>query len=789
MHGINSGQTRQFLNDKRPTVVNMGACDVGHIEHQHNLAYTLLRYHAIATHGGTRSVTGFGGRYSKPYPVRLLEDKQSTGEAWWEHFRDRFEGGQISATAFLINLYGDPSIVPFPTGLHLPYSFITKPVKPYHRVAKSHAAIAELPSHTLTLNNHNDSAQRATISTSEPWLEADQDSLTLAPGDTKRVVFRVNPARTGNLSTGIHQAEILLDDGNGYVCRRFFYLEIADARMVNHFAFDDPAGDFKDRLGSPAQWKVVNRDPNSKVLADGIFGSALDMSRHTVQGGLKSPNQGHFAFDFWIRRDKLDVRAHILNMNLFLDVVANDARSIDVTLRDFDCWGKDKETATVASKKFPIAWKSGEWTHLALSFDQDKGELTVFQDAKKVDTLKTSSYLTFAPKGYAMHPFPGAIDELSVYNKPLSEEDLLRAYNQTFTVAPSPQNLAQRVVPGDVELKFTAGQAVEVTGVYLKPKTAKDSEAVTIEPTEDGKWIARDVLPETTYQWIVETKNGTRSLKGPTWEFTTSRNLIDNGNFEDGEHPWSRGRLSRNPNEVLKGEGSLFIPPGESITAQASSPIEAGMGYSLKLTARTHWRKLMHFELYTQIDGKEVTLQELSRHLYQDRYGKTVELDFYAAGGQPYVGKPLFVRISNDPNEGSHAFIDNLTLMPYAHKSTNRGPELLRDIDGFRPEWQTYDNNFVIRLNEFVDDPEGQELRFEKVSGPEWLRVRDGELMSNFGPSDDDLGESVITVEATDAQNEKIKVDFTIQVIESRGDNLDLRRNITTANPCQLDQR
>lgn len=55
MHGINSGQTRQFLNDKRPTVVNMGACDVGHIEHQHNLAYTLLRL-ADVTQSRTRCV-------------------------------------------------------------------------------------------------------------------------------------------------------------------------------------------------------------------------------------------------------------------------------------------------------------------------------------------------------------------------------------------------------------------------------------------------------------------------------------------------------------------------------------------------------------------------------------------------------------------------------------------------------------------------------------------------------------------------------------------------------------
>ena len=771
MHGINSWQTRQFLNDKKPAVVNMGACSVGHIENQHNLAYTLLRYHAIATHGGTRSVTGFGGAYSKPYSARLLEDKNSTGQAWWEHFGGRFKNGRISATAFLINLYGDPTVVPFRTGLDLPYSFVAKPVKPYHKVAKSIEDIYSLPSHNLELSNHKKSSVQVSASSSEAWLTPEFNSLSLAPGETKNLKYSIIASQAEKLAPGVHQAEMILKDGKGYICKRLFYLEIADAKMLAYLPFDNAKGNFTDFFGSQAHFTTGQKEDNP--LTEGVVGQAVDMSVYPLQGNLTSPNQGHFSLAFWLKRDDLKQRAHLFSMHRCFDVWAEQDNSLTVEIKEFDCWGKEKDAFQTA-KKFNLTWERSKWTHLAFSFDQDKGELTVCQNARKIGSIKTKPYLTFAPRGYSIGKFKGAVDELTIYNKPLGDKDLKDNYLGCFIAKPFPVNHSKRVVPGDIKLDFGTSKRIKPEMVLIMERgTDKKFE---IKADENGKWTAKNIGEYKTYDWKAVGKVGDKRVDGPVWSFSTSKNLIANGDFEKDELLWSGdAKIIHNLNQVLFDKGTLHIAHGGSATVQAADLIEPGLGYSLKFNARTAWKKLMHFEIFTKVKGEELILKKLSRYMYQDRRGKSVNLDFYSFKDSQYIGKPLFVRFSNDKNEGSEAFIDNVTFMAYTHKSENKKPEKSAEFARLKSQWQVFDNNQMIRLNDYFSDPEGQVLSYKKLSGPDWLRVRNGEIMTNYGASIENIGDNKVLLEVSDGQNASIQAEINIEVIAAKSINVGTR--------------
>lgn len=768
MHGISSGEVRKYLNDKKPTVVNMGGCSVGMVESQHNLAFTLLRYHAIATHGGTRSVSGAGGNPSMPYNQRLLLEGNTVGQAWWGDYATKFKGRHIGLTAFLINVYGDPTSRPFPMGLNLPYPFVAKPVKPYHKVASSYSQIKKLPPHVLELTNKKKNSRKITIKTTEPWLVSSKKELVLKPSQQTKVKFYINASIAKNLSPGMHMAEIQLSSGKSYVCRRFVYLEVPNNRMVKQFDFEVKNNKFFDTIESSYAIGFPKGDAYANKtlpVTEGIVGKAADCSSISLTGEMLSPNQGSQTVGFWVKFNSTPNNTVVINQAPALKLIAN-ATSIKIEASDFKFWGKIK--GNDFSGSFPVTWETGKWIHLVMVTDQSNGVIEVYKDMKKVGELKTLPQMILAPKSFNLGQFNGAIDELAIYNKRISQSELKELYYNCYMESPSPIDRQRQVIPGDVKLSFASGKSLTGQRVFIYSNGNKKKK-IEVKKNKKGEYIAERLLPDTNYSWYCVSYRKIGKVKkaftGPTWVFKTSKNLIPEGYFESTPLKWSgQCDLVKDSNTSLEGEGSMRIQHGGSATIKATEVIKPNYGYSLKLKARTAWKRIIHCEMFYKDGLNDVVLTNQSLEIYQDRYGNNVEMDFFSFPDQPYIGKDLYVRIKSDKDQGSETWIDCVTLMPYRHKSTNRNPKFIRPINELRPEATVGNNLFVVRLNDWVYDPEGDSLSFEKISGPSWVRVRAGELMTNHGPKSSDAGTSKVVVVARDSQGGRIQFTVPIKV-------------------------
>lgn len=781
MHGINSGQVRQYLNDKQPTIVNMGGCDVGKIEHPQNLAYTLLRFHAIATHGGTRSVAGFGGGPSKPYVERLLEDGNSVGEAWWGQYADRYKGRHIGGTAFLINVYGDPTVRPFPTGLDLPYSFIAKPVAPYHRSIQSVDEISKLPPHELSITNNSESPQTVTLTSTKPWLTVLKTEVSIRPGQTQKVKLNFDEKAARALSPGVHEAEVILDDGKGYSTKRLAYLELPNGSMIARFEFDEAPeakGGFKDRFRQSVRFQIRGDQTAKNYQTEGIRGQAFDASKQGLRNGPDTPvgpNIGSYSVAYWVKKDPSETAPkQLFSLNNFLTFKA-DKEALHIRLEDFNWYGKVKPN--VFEKSISHKWDD-QWTHIAVSVDQIQGNADVYINAKLVGSINTKPQLIFAPKGLQLGHFRGAIDELTLYNKSITQAEVRALFHDVFVEAPNPVNKQRGILPGKVTLDFFKGSNIEKLQVSIAPYSNQSNGRKVILPDSEGKFIAQDIKPNTPYIWIAEyefTHNGKKKKgRGPKWYFMTSDNLIANSDFEGAEFAWKGdARHVRNdPNRAIQGAASMVFDKGKSAYISTKEGIKAGHGYKLKFTARTQWRKKLDVEFYYKDFKNEKTLTKSHFYIYQDRRGNDVTLDFFALKNAPYIGKKLYVRLTSDPEEGSETWVDDISLTPYEHNSHNSNPELIVDPSTLLASAEVGNNLFTIRLLDLVNDPEGSPLTFEKVSGPDWIRVRGQDLMTNFGPTANDIGENKVGVIARDALGGSIEFTVPITVQKQSEDKL-----------------
>lgn len=771
MHGINSGQVRRYLNDSQPTVINMGGCDVGKIEHPYNLAYTLLRFQAIATHGGTRSVTGAGGNRSKPYVNRLLEDGKTVGEAWWGEYNDKHTNPsrRISATAFLINVYGDPTVKPFPTGLKVPYPFIAKPVKPYHVIVQRLKELKSVNKHELKLTNNTNKTLKLRFKSMSPWYKVSRTSLSLSPNETRSIETYFDPIEAKKLSPGVHETSLLINDGRAYTDKRLAYLEIPDGTLISRFRFDNENNKgFKDDFHKSISLRLKEGENPSSLTVEGIRGKALNTSQRPIRTGLDSipgPNTGSYSFGFWMKKSKESQKSQILNFTSFFKIETQDDKVI-LTMNDFNWYGRKRPQ--VFSESFKASFEQ-EWSHIAVVVDQIQGQVDLYQNAKHLGTMKTAPQLLLAPKFLNLGKFNGALDDFVVYRKTLTALDVKKLWLDVYVEAPSPKHKERNVIPGDVDLKFLAGSKVkDLTLVLSELSRGTSSNPIKITADDKGQFIAKNLKANSSYTWhpeySFEVNGKTKKVKGEPWYFSTSKTLIENGDFEKSNFPW-RGDVTHHknvPNRALEKSSSMGIEKGGEAIVKASELIKEGFAYKLKFIARSRWKKGIHYEFFYKGHNGDEVLAKKIQDIFQDRHGNNCELDFFALPKRPYIGKELYVRIKSDAETGDYTWVDKVILLPYRHNSRNKNPKLIKDLEKIKATAEVENNLFSIRLTDLVNDPEGSPMTFEKVDGPEWIRVRGQELMTNFGPTSKDLGLNKVTVIARDAQGGSVK--FTVPI-------------------------
>lgn len=205
--------------------------------------------------------------------------------------------------------------------------------------------------------------------------------------------------------------------------------------------------------------------------------------------------------------------------------------------------GQDTTTLVASSGALTV----DEWAHTAATWDGaamviHKDGLEVGRGAKGGTTVAANPALAIGIGNHfsgttGTRPFDGVIDDVRVYNKALTTEELADAMRGNPLVAwdPQPANNTTVDVLGAASLAWQGGDSAVEHDVYL----GTDADAVKAADATDTTGIYRGRQPATTYRppegfawgqayaWRIDevAADGT-IVKGRTWSFTVADYLI-----------------------------------------------------------------------------------------------------------------------------------------------------------------------------------------------------------------------------------------------------------------------
>ena len=542
MEGFHSKVVSQQAHDKHPTILTLGACDIGNIGFEQNLSYTLLRFQSVAVSGGTGSVTGYGGntRYvaeNKLGKTEQLFAGKSVGEAHWGWYGGLYKSAKrIPMTGAKINIYGDPSVVPFRDGPEPPYPFLARPVLGHFTVADNLEELKSLTPHTITLSNNGKSAIEIAISCDQDWLNLNQKSFRLGANSSDKLILKANPNKTSTFSPGIYEAVILLRSGN-YTCRRRFVLKIPEKKLRNYFALDGNTSNSADSTShgghgtsfslpkSVTKFDAKSGKPKPQPWITGKFGKASN-TEYPVGGYIEPFEKEDFTIASWVRFDQEIPQRGVPKGKIVLMQASNflelfhTPQGLELNLRNYEEPDNPTETFSIKTNK---TIQKGKWHHIAITVDQTNKMCQLYLDGKSVGSSPLKRKSIFATTRFSYGIFKGAADDLFIYSKCLNENDLNKLANGFYAFNPTPVAGAVGISPTKVVLSATRGAAFVSSKIVLK--NTKTGETTKITPNKNSSWTLEALEPEQHYTWYLESGE----TKGPQWTFTTGTELFVHG--------------------------------------------------------------------------------------------------------------------------------------------------------------------------------------------------------------------------------------------------------------------
>jgi hypothetical protein len=200
---------------------------------------------------------------------------------------------------------------------------------------------------------------------------------------------------------------------------------------------------------------------------------------------------------------------------------------------------------------------AGEWNHIAVSFYNRTAK--TYLNGELIDTrLVSDPYLTLDRiGGITQEFFNGLIDEVRIYNRALSAEEVEELYGTKKAFAPNPANGAAEVNP-NVVLSWSPGRDAASHDVYLGANYNDVNDANTSSPEYKGNFDVNGFNPNgldllTTYYWRIDEVNDPNLQKGDVWNFTVVSGKAKNPQPSDGQYgvsedsvlSWSPGVYAR----------------------------------------------------------------------------------------------------------------------------------------------------------------------------------------------------------------------------------------------------
>jgi hypothetical protein len=168
----------------------------------------------------------------------------------------------------------------------------------------------------------------------------------------------------------------------------------------------------------------------------------------------------------------------------------------------------------------------GVWNHIAVSFYNKTAK--TYLNGLLIQTLPvTSSSLTLTRiGGRTQEFFNGKIDNVRVYDRELSAEEIRDLYGGQKASVPNPVNGAAGVSP-DIVLHWSPGKDAASHDVYLGTNYNDVNDADVGSPEYMGNFDVNSYDPggleeDTFYYWRIDEVNDPNLWKGDVWSFNTN---------------------------------------------------------------------------------------------------------------------------------------------------------------------------------------------------------------------------------------------------------------------------
>lgn len=327
----------------------------------------------------------------------------------------------------------------------------------------------------------------------------------------------------------------------------------ADPNLVGWWKFDegsgtaaiDSSGNGLDGTinGNPTWGAGSPYDKSGFLLFDGA-GDFVDIN-YTAQGALLLPE---YTVALWFRVDGGTGHRDIFSAYTFTEG-ANPRHGILLELRDTGVLryihrhpfaeggigGENVYTTTT--------YNDGRWHHVALV--RSAGERVVYVDSKEVGSSTEVTSAFDAPMRVVvgvldhsrnMRYWNGALEDIRIYNRPLSLAEVQGIIFSLWASLPSPANGATDV-PSEPTLSWTPGRFADTHNVYFGTDFDNVSNASTADPLdvlveqdhEPNNYAPGTLALNQTYYWRIDEVNDAHPSKlwtGAIWGFTTANYLV-----------------------------------------------------------------------------------------------------------------------------------------------------------------------------------------------------------------------------------------------------------------------
>ena len=535
-HGSWAGMAGQINNKAaaqlkrtKPAYIYLGGCDVNSPEHPTNVTYALFRHAGIGAMGATRSVTSITGDKDTEAIAGYarLFFGQSQGEAHWRMLSDYADGmGRVGGSNFLMNLWGDPSVVVMPRTTRS--SVILSPNMKLLKFRHQHRS--KLPAgYTFNVRNTTTKPQKYMVKYSKN-LKPEIKSFTLKPNETK--LLPINFAEGHKLPVGKNLAkfEVKASDGSSQVRNiemdvygrnalfNHSFSTLADRKIVM-YAAKGPSlekvikitNDLKDTdyVTMPKGYradlratKVAIGDNSCTIVARVRFEEAANDKKFQIF------QFGKFESDFFME---------MIGGQLVTTMGARGVNESDPGVK-----------AAINSPKL----EPGKWHQIIAIADREKQEFRLLINGEEFKTpfvTKPGQAILFDRIRFAYNRNQQdlKIDELSIFDYVLNPSEINTAVANKIIKQKFPKN-ADFANPNGVNLSWSYSQKDD-TKFVIALADNPSFKGVKFYKSDEPTKVISDLEDKKTYYWRVGTmEDGKVSFPWKYFSsFTTDSNLKD----------------------------------------------------------------------------------------------------------------------------------------------------------------------------------------------------------------------------------------------------------------------